>query len=237
MSQEQFMRRYQAMAEMYSAFCGGNTESPECWNAGQEWGFYQSTYQNMMVEIQSLRFAEQVVGWSNSCTGQCGIPGTQGYVTCYLAGCDSTHAGARSTFEIGKKTFVVVGGTDSERARAEADMRLIVSTPRGSKMLTELESQRTFFFFKSSFTIDLTAVNNAFVRIGERDAVHIDPTFNPIIQTTIGPIPANSTRVLGHELGHAAFGTKDDGPNKMNNVNQNENVIMNALGQPSRTVY
>jgi RHS repeat-associated protein len=60
MSQEQFMRRYQAMAEMYSAFCGGNTESPECWTASQEWGFYQSTYQGMMVEMQAERFTSYV---------------------------------------------------------------------------------------------------------------------------------------------------------------------------------
>ena len=42
--------------------------------------------------------------------------------------------------------------------------------------------------------------------------------------------------IEGHELGHAA-GAKDDGPNHMNNVNQNENPIRRDLGLPDRTEY
>jgi len=42
---------------------------------------------------------------------------------------------------------------------------------------------------------------------------------------------------MAHELGHAVMAHRDNGLNKMSNVNANENPIMNALGQPSRTKY
>jgi hypothetical protein len=67
--------------------------------------------------------------------------------------------------------------------------------------------------------------------------VHVDPQFHPIIQTTKGPQPASTARIIGHELGHAVTGTKDDGPDHMNNVKQNENPIAKSMGEPARTKY
>ncbi len=65
-----------------------------------------------------------------------------------------------------------------------------------------------------------------------------DPkAFNPSIQTVAGQIEASTTRILAHEMGHAIFGTLDAGVGQMLNVNQNENPIMNTLGEPARTQY
>jgi hypothetical protein len=50
-------------------------------------------------------------------------------------------------------------------------------------------------------------------------------------------IKASAVRILAHELGHAN-GAGDDGPGGMNNVNENENEIMGALGERyKRTKY
>ena len=60
-----------------------------------------------------------------------------------------------------------------------------------------------------------------------------------LLQPTAGPQPASTERIVGHELGHSATGTADDGPNRMNNVNQNENPIVTHLPhpEPPRTQY
>lgn len=90
--------------------------------------------------------------------------------------------------------------------------------------------------FSKDFVVDLTIVNNAYAYPGG-DAIYVDPNFHPVTQTTVGPIAATTRRIIAHELGHAVFGTLDNGFANMNNVNQNENPIMNSLGQPSRTRY
>lgn len=77
--------------------------------------------------------------------------------------------------------------------------------------------------------INYNGNNSAFVNGGP---VYIDPTSHPILQTTEGPIPASTTRIVAHELGHAIVGTRDDGSKRMNNVNLNENPIVTALDPP-----
>jgi hypothetical protein len=115
-------------------------------------------------------------------------------------------------------------------------MAAIFATPRGAQMLAALESRRFLFFFKTAFVVDLRVSNNAYAYPGG-NAVYIDPSFHPVIQTTSGPIPATTQRIIAHELGHAVFSMADTGPGRMINVNINENPIMNSLGQPSRTRY
>lgn len=66
--------------------------------------------------------------------------------------------------------------------------------------------------------------------------VFIDPYRRLMLLTTKGMQPAPLAVVLGHELGHAT-GTKDDGPNKMNNVSANENPVRRSLGISERTQY
>jgi hypothetical protein len=141
-----------------------------------------------------------------------------------------------SEFTIGDKDFVIEGGTLAEKLQVQADLKAIFSTPRGAVMLSQLESRRSFFFFSKDFVIDLNVVSNAYAYPGG-DAIYVDPTFHPTIQSTAGPIAATTQRIMAHELGHAVFGTLDDGPARMNNVLMNENPIMSALGGPSRTRY
>jgi antirestriction protein ArdC len=68
------------------------------------------------------------------------------------------------------------------------------------------------------------------------NSINVDPKYHPGVQTADGPEPAPTTAILGHELGHGA-GAKDDGPNNMNNVIENENPIRRDLGLPDRTQY
>ena len=52
-----------------------------------------------------------------------------------------------------------------------------------------------------------------------------------------GKVKASAERILAHELGHA-HGTGDEGPGNLDNVNENENPIMEALGEQfKRTKY
>ncbi len=66
-----------------------------------------------------------------------------------------------------------------------------------------------------------------------------DPNLKRGVKTTAGCIPFTLTRVIAHEFGHAIMGAHDDGPNKMNNVLQNENPIMQdpLIGEPERIEY
>lgn len=68
------------------------------------------------------------------------------------------------------------------------------------------------------------------------NSINIDPNFHPVTTTTAGPQPAPTEAILGHELGHRAGG-HDDGPGRMNNVNQHENPVRHDLGLPDRTDY
>lgn len=141
-----------------------------------------------------------------------------------------------SEFKIGDKTFVVEGGTPAQRTDVEKDLREIFGTKRGAEMLKELESRRFLGLFRTDFKVDLNVTNNAYAPLGG-DSIHVDPNFHPSIDTANGPIAATTQRIMAHELGHAVFGTADDGPSRMNNVTQNENTVMNELGEPSRTKY
>lgn len=161
----------------------------------------------------------------------------QGAATCFLTGCTGPPNSANSSiFSVGDKRFRIVGGTSAERTSVEADTRDIFGTPRGAQMLKELEKRRSFGVFRTTFTIDLTVTNNAYAP-APGDAIYLDPRWHPPIQTAAGPIPATTRRIIARELGHAVYGHRDSGPNRMWNVNRNENPIMNALGQPSRTQY
>jgi len=50
-------------------------------------------------------------------------------------------------------------------------------------------------------------------------------------------INASICRKLAHELGHAIAGTLDDGPDRLQNVETNENPIVEELGEDPRIRY
>lgn len=100
-------------------------------------------------------------------------------------------------------------------------------------MLKELESRKN-----KDFVVDLSVKNNAYAPV-EGDSIHVDPNFQqPVrIQTAAGKVPGTTRRIIAHELGHAVFSVRDAGKNKMKNVIENENPVINELGEPSRTRY
>jgi len=105
----------------------------------------------------------------------------------------------------------------------------VKGTPRGKKLCEKLE--------KSKNTYEIKPTKDDAYFDPNTKSVNIDPDFHPETPTTQGIQPAPTDAVMGHELGHAATGTKDDGKGNMNNVNQNENPIRKCLGEPARTQY
>ena len=67
--------------------------------------------------------------------------------------------------------------------------------------------------------------------------ISVGPNFHPYVSTQCGPEQASTAIMLGHEIGHAATGASDNGPDSMSNVNLNENPIRLELGLPLRTAY
>ena len=151
---------------------------------------------------------------------------------------------------IGGKTFILDGGSSTERWNAWYITRYIMlSTTRGNQMLHTL-NQRMYFsrdawlWIDEPFTINLDVVNNAYVPaypiIDDRNIMYVDPDFHPWTQTTKGWRQSETSRIIAHEFGHAVFGDGDVnymGQPRMRNVILNENPIMEELGEGSRMSY
>jgi RHS repeat-associated protein len=112
--------------------------------------------------------------------------------------------------------------------QALADIR---STPRGQELLERLENDpgRDYLILVN----DERCTANTDVIGG---TIEINPYLRSTITTTEGDRIASRTRILAHELGHLT-GTLDDGPNRMNNIREWENPIMEPLEGYSRTSY
>ncbi len=98
----------------------------------------------------------------------------------------------------------------------------VKTTKRGASLCKTLED--------SSTTYNITGTTDDAYFDPSTNTVVVDPNFHPVVQTTNGPLPASTPSILGHEIGHAATGVGDTGPNNMDNVNQNENPIRQGLG-------
>ena len=129
----------------------------------------------------------------------------------------------------------VVGGTPEQQQQVIDSVNAIFSTPRGSQLLDDIKGP--WYKHGSPKTIKITDDYKVETPYLGADEIHIDPRFNRCFNSTQGPMRGSLTRFIAHELGHAVEGTDDDGPARMNNVIQNENPIMNALGEPSRISY
>jgi hypothetical protein len=127
-----------------------------------------------------------------------------------------------------KYPITVGGGTVAQENDVIKDMAAIFGTSRGQQLEAKYSQQ-------NPLNIDIT--NGTTGAYPNSNNVFIDLSYHPDVQTTDGWIPSSSLRILAHETGHAATGTHDDGPGQMNNVNQNENPIMQQLGQPARISY
>lgn len=129
-----------------------------------------------------------------------------------------------------QKSVTVDGGTKAERIAAKQDLKDIRSTTRGKELMKQIRKEGKQRHIH---------LNNTGRNQGQAPGQHVwvDPNSHPVIQTTAGPQPASTRRIIAHELGHAVTGTRDTGPNRMDNVNQNENPIVTQCGEPARTAY
>jgi uncharacterized protein RhaS with RHS repeats len=120
-------------------------------------------------------------------------------------------------------------GCELARKEFEDDIEAIRSTADGKKLLEYLENSDTVFKINRSWKREL-------VYRRSENSVYIDPNVNPNIWTNQGYRPASTTRILAHELGHAA-GANDEGFQRMENVTTWENSIMGPLEGFSRYAY
>ncbi|WP_165595550.1 RHS repeat-associated core domain-containing protein [Methylovorus sp. MM2] len=109
------------------------------------------------------------------------------------------------------------------------------NTPRGRQLCETLEKSTTDYTITDTRYGPLTG--QPAYRDRYTNTLYIDPSAHPIVNTTKGPLPASTSSILGHEIGHMATGTEDVGVGRMDNVIQNENPIREYLGEPARTTY
>ena len=109
-------------------------------------------------------------------------------------------------------------------------LRKVFSTVRGEQLRTMVEKSG------KKLRINLNDQNHQRSLPGSFE-MDFDPSRTKPVQTTAGRINATPERIIAHEAGHAITGTEDTGPNRMDNINQNENPIMHELNQPERTEY
>ena len=130
----------------------------------------------------------------------------------------------------GKLVAEINSGSAANIASIEEDLKDIFSTPRGKEMLIVIQKGGKPVIIRINNSGKLSARTGKLI-------INLDPSRHPVIQTTSGPIPAGTRRILAHELGHAVMGTRDVGPGRMDNIHLNENPIMTSLGEPARTRY
>lgn len=116
-----------------------------------------------------------------------------------------------------------------KRSRRGREIARILEESEIEYQIRPLARQAFYCRSSSSNPIDLCHGRRA-------HTVYIDPYRLLSLPTTCGFLPTPPEVLLGHELGHAV-GEIDDGPNRMNNVNENENLIRFDLGYPRRTSY
>jgi hypothetical protein len=139
----------------------------------------------------------------------------------------------------------VTGGTPTQRAQYESTVTAVLSTPRGQQLQEQIVGPWYWHGNPQSIQIipgvecGACAIfdQNLIGTLTSTNTVQVDPNFHPIIQTTAGPVVAGDARIIAHELGHSVTGIQDTGPGQMDNVIQNENPIVKALGLPERTQY
>jgi len=130
----------------------------------------------------------------------------------------------------GELPVSVEGGTVAQRQEAEDAINRILNTPRGMELKDQIVGP--WYRHGSPRTVHLTCA-----RVDNADTpgpnIYIDPTWHPLIDTSYGWLPLTLERAIAHELGHAVTGTYDAPlPDRMDNINQNENPIATQLGEP-----
>ncbi len=116
-------------------------------------------------------------------------------------------------------------GSGQARQQLSSSMAQIWSTQAGRSLINQLNGSNQVYSIN---------VNSSGEHYQQGNMVTVDPNDFPGVNASpLGIIPASTTRILSHELGHLT-GTGDNGNL---NVNMWENPIMTALGGFSRTSY
>jgi RHS repeat-associated protein len=134
---------------------------------------------------------------------------------------------------IGKVPVAVFGGTAVERDSAiTAAMNVLMLSDTGRKMGAELASRRNWLGFGEVKALEIVLVNSGgSYTYPNSQIIAIDLNDIGRAYNSLRPGGVYSyERVLAHELGHAAFGDRDIGIDRMFNVEWNENWVMNELG-------
>jgi hypothetical protein len=124
-----------------------------------------------------------------------------------------------------------------QRDRVIKILEKIRSTERGSKILLEIEKGDRRLIITPEWKN-----NPNYVHSETGGTIYFNPDDIQKIEIrnkdgSEGSVNASAERILAHELGHA-FGTGDEGPGNLDNVNENENPITEALGEKfKRTKY
>ena len=146
-----------------------------------------------------------------------------------------------------EQPLTVTGGTAAQQAHYQNVFVTDAGTPRGQQILQQniigpwyAHGNPQTINIQPGIGYDTSAVTD-FNLMGQpviTNTVNIDPNFHPLVQTTDGAMPESDYAIVAHEtFGHGATKTWDSGPGSMDNVNQNENPIAQALGFPARTQY
>jgi RHS repeat-associated protein len=101
-------------------------------------------------------------------------------------------------------------------------------TKKGKAMCTALENS------SETYTVGETTRDTNYDPIFKIVSLNVKDPHRAVTQ--LGWMATPLAVVLGHELGHA-LGTLDDGPGRMNNVNQYENPLRAEFGLPFRITY
>jgi len=156
----------------------------------------------------------------------------------YLSGCKGSPgdpdkavdgaSGSPSKFTMGKTHFYIEGGSPEQQQEAQTGIRRIMGSPgRGKAMMDVLDARGD-----SDFYVGLRrGIGSQSYSNSQGIVLDVDQIGTPY-ESNSGKRPFTITRMEAHELGHAIFGTRDLGLNNMENIWQNENPIMRALGDP-----
>jgi len=138
---------------------------------------------------------------------------------------------------------VGTGVTAADLASVEGDLKTIAGTKRGAVLFSNIKS-------RGGIDVEVCRGCGKLVYDPRADKIIIDLNISPSVMTASGKIPATTLRILAHELGHAGTWTTNvttrmrdtdhsslPAGNRMLNSINNENALMNELGQPSRTQY
>jgi RHS repeat-associated protein len=135
--------------------------------------------------------------------------------------------------------LTVIGNTPAEQAALQNALNTVRGTARGNELVQTLENSPTLYLITNKQN------GNAFFD-PLTNVISVDPGFNPpvnVISNTsnscaVDREPAQTSIVLGHELGHAVRGDPRGHPeNELPNIIENENPIRLQLGLPTRTTW